>query len=365
MINKLEYTDKNEIIFLDQTLLPAKEKYIRTRNYKDIISAIVQLKIRGAPLIGIAAAYGVVLGMANTRFDEVKSFEEFFYNLLDSFRNSRPTAKNLFYALDRIQNTFVKNRDKEPGEIESILLDEADAIYNEDIELCRRIGVNGADLIGDSMNILTHCNAGELATGGIGTSLGIITTARNRSKKIFVYVDETRPLLQGSRLTVYELEKNNIEYELIIDSMAANLMKEGLIDCVLVGADRIACNGDVVNKVGSYSLAVNCKYHNVPFYVAAPSTTIDFDINSGDEVIIEERDPDEVRTINGYLITDEETPVLNPAFDLVPNMLVSAIVTEYKVHYPTYNFGGIKHLLQGYIQSVSHDDEQMKEDEVK
>ena len=357
MINKLEYTDKNEIIFLDQSLLPLKEKYIKTKSYKDVLSAIIQLKIRGAPLIGIASAYGVVLGINNTKLDNKKDFEKFFYDLLDVFRNSRPTAKNLFYALDRLQIAYEQNRERDNGEICSMLLDEADSIFNEDIELCRRIGINGADLIGESMNILTHCNTGELATGGIGTALGIIITAKQQAKKVFVYADETRPLLQGSRLTVFELEHNNIEYELIVDSMAANLMKEGLVDSVIIGADRIACNGDTVNKVGSYSLAVNCKYHNVPFYVAAPSTTIDFDINSGDEIIIEERDPDEVRTINGYMITGDDVPVLNPAFDLVPNELISAVITEYKVHYAPYDFKGIKHLFQGYVQSISHTDD--------
>jgi methylthioribose-1-phosphate isomerase len=362
MINKLEYTDKNEMIFLDQSLLPQKEKYIKTRNYKDILSAIVQLKIRGAPLIGITAAYGVVLGITNTKFESKKQQEKFFYELLEDFRKSRPTAKNLFYALDRLQNAYELNRERAIDEIESILLDEADAIYNEDIELCRRIGVNGSDLIGESMNILTHCNTGELAAGGIGTALGIITTAKKQAKKIFIYADETRPLLQGSRLTAYELEQNAMDYELIVDSMAANLMKEGLVDCVIIGADRIASNGDVVNKVGSYSLAVNSKYHNIPFYVAAPSTTIDFDITSGEEIIIEERDPDEVRTINGYMITEEDAPVLNPAFDLVPNELVTAIVTEYKVHYPPYNFKGIKHLFQAYVQSVSHADDFKREE---
>jgi methylthioribose-1-phosphate isomerase len=362
MINKIEYTDKNEIIFLDQSLLPLKEKFIKTRNCKDVLSAIEQLKIRGAPLIGIAAAYGVVLGIANSKLDRKDKFEKFFYELLENFRKTRPTARNLFYAMDRMQNAYEQNRDREVEEIESILLDEADSIFNEDIELCRRIGVNGSDLIGESMNILTHCNTGELAAGGIGTALGIITTAKQQSKKIFVYADETRPLLQGSRLTVYELEQSGIEYELIVDSMAANLMREGLVDCVIIGADRVASNGDVVNKVGSYSLAVNCKHHNVPFYVAAPSTTLDFDINSGEEIIIEERDPDEVRTINGYMITGEDVPVLNPAFDMVPNELVTAIITEYKVHYPPYNFKGIKHLFQGYVQTIQHGDDFSREE---
>lgn len=357
MIEKLRYTDNNELIFLDQTLLPLKEKYIKTRDYKDVAEAIVRLKIRGAPLIGIAASYGLVLGVQNFRSDNKKNFQIHFYKVIEIFRTTRPTAKNLFYALDRMEKVFLENEDKEIEEISLKLLEEADRIYDEDIEMCRRIGINGADLIGEEMNILTHCNAGELATGGIGTALGIIFTAKSQGKDVFVYAGETRPLLQGARLTVYELEKNEIDYALVIDSMAANLMKEGMIDCVIIGADRIASNGDVVNKVGSYSLAVNCAHHKIPFYVAAPGTTIDFEIENGEEIVIEERDPDEVRTINGAMITEKDADVLNPAFDMVPNELVSAIITEYKVHYPPYNFGNLKHLFQSYIQSISHGDD--------
>lgn len=358
MIEKLRYTDNNELIFLDQSLLPLKEKYVKTRDYKDVLEAISGLKIRGAPLIGIAAAYGVVLGIQKFSSDNKKNFEIHFYKLTESFRNTRPTARNLFYALDRMEKVFRENPDKEVEEISIMMLEEADRMYDEDIEMCRRIGVNGADLIGEEMNILTHCNAGELATGGIGTALGIIFTAKNQAKDIYVYADETRPLLQGARLTVYELEKNEIDYELIIDSMAANLMKEGMVDCVIIGADRIAPNGDVVNKVGSYSLAVNCAYHKIPFYVAAPSSTIDFEIETGEDIEIEERDPEEIRTIYGVPITGKNVPVLNPAFDLVPHELVSAIITEYKVHYPPYNFGNLKHLFQSYIQTISHEEEE-------
>lgn len=357
MINKFEYTDKNEIIFLDQSLLPLKEKYIKTKDYKDIINAILELKIRGAPLIGIAAAYGVVLGLHYVNVENKRDLFFHFSKLVESFRNTRPTAKNLFYALDRLVRKYKENEDTEIDDVRSLLLDEADMIYDEDIEMCRRIGVNGSDLIGPKMNILTHCNTGELATGGIGTALGIIVTASRQAKKVFVYVDETRPLLQGARLTTFELDKNGIEYELITDSMAANLMKEQAVDCVLIGADRITSCGDVVNKVGSYSLAVNCNYHKIPFYAAAPSTTIDFEIESGEDIVIEERDPDEVRTVSGVPITGKRVPVLNPAFDMVPHSLVSAIITEYKVHYPPYNFANLKHLFQSYIQSISHKDD--------
>jgi methylthioribose-1-phosphate isomerase len=357
MIEKLTYTDDNELIFLDQTLLPLKEKYVKTRNYKDVIDAIKKLKVRGAPLIGIAAAYGIVLGVNALKSDNKKNFEIHLYKLFEEFRNSRPTAKNLFYAVDRLMKTYTENEDKEIDEIKGLLLDEADRIYDEDIEMCRRIGINGADLIGEKMNIITHCNAGELATGGIGTALGIIYSAKIQAKDIFVYVDETRPLLQGARLTTYELEKNGIDFDLIIDSMAANLMKEGMVDCVIIGADRIACNGDVVNKIGSYSLAVNCAYHKIPFYVAAPSTTIDFDIETGEEIVIEERDPEEIGYINGNQIVPNSVSIINPSFDLVPKELVTAIITEYKVHYPPYNFKGIKHLFQSYIETLSHKDE--------
>jgi methylthioribose-1-phosphate isomerase len=355
MINKFEYTDNNEIIFMDQSLLPLKEKYIKTKNYEDIIDAIMELKIRGAPLIGIAAAYGVVLGLHHFKTENKKNFYIHFTKLVETFRNTRPTAKNLFYALDRLLKAYDEKEEAGIEEIKAHLLNEADSIFDEDIEMCRKIGLNGSDLIGEKMNILTHCNTGELAAGGIGTALGIITTASQQAKKVFVYADETRPLLQGARLTAYELEKNGIEYELVVDSMAANLMREHAVDCVLIGADRITMNGDVVNKVGSYSLAVNCNYHKIPFYVAAPSTTIDFEIESGEDIVIEERDPDEVRTVMGVQISKPKVPVFNPAFDLVPHELVSAIITEYKVHYPPYNFAGMKHMFQSYVQTIQHD----------
>jgi methylthioribose-1-phosphate isomerase len=361
MIDKLEYTNKHELIFLDQSLLPLKEKYVKTKNYKDVIDAINELKLRGAPLIGIAAAYGVVLAIHHFKTENPKNFEIHFYKVIEGFRSSRPTAKNLFYALDRMVNVYEENTEKDFVEIEDLLLRGADAIFDEDVEMCNRIGVNGADLIGEEMTILTHCNAGELATGGIGTALGIIYTAKKQGKELFVYVDETRPLLQGARLTTYELDKNEIENDLIIDSMAANLMKEEQIDCVIVGADRIASNGDVVNKVGSYSLAVLCAHHKIPFYVAAPSSTIDFDIETGEEIKIEERDPTEVTRIRGEKITGDNVHVMNPAFDLVPNELVTAIVTEYKVHYAPYNFKGLKHMFQSYIATLRKEEEEDNE----
>ena len=357
MIDKLEYTNNHELVYLDQTLLPLKEKYVKAKSYNDVIEAIVNLKIRGAPLIGIAAAYGVVLGAHGIKTENKKNFEIHFYKVTDALRNSRPTAKNLFYALDRMQKAYEENSSKEINEIREILLDEADNIFDEDVEMCKRIGLNGSDLIGERSNILTHCNSGELATGGIGTALGIITTAKDQGKDVFVYVDETRPLLQGARLTTYELDKADIDFDLIIDSMAANLMKEEQVDCVIVGADRIASNGDVVNKVGSYSLAVNCAFHKIPFYVAAPSSTIDFDIDNGSEIKIEERDADEVRMIRDEQIVDDNVNVMNPAFDLIPNELVTAIVTEYKVHYSPYNFKGLKHMFRSYVQTISHKDE--------
>ena len=358
MIDKLEYTNKHELIFLDQTLLPLKEKYLKTKSYKDVAEAIQKLRIRGAPLIGIAAAYGVVMGVHHYDTDNRKNFEIHFYKVTETLRTSRPTAKNLFYALDRMVKVFEDNIEKDFVEIEDLLLREADAIFDEDAEMCKRIGVNGSELIGEKMTILTHCNAGELATGGIGTALGIIYTARDQGKDIFVYADETRPLLQGSRLTAYELAENEIDFDIIIDSMAANLMKDGIIDCVIVGADRIASNGDVVNKVGSYSLAVNCAFHKIPFYVAAPGSTIDFDIAEGKDIEIEERSSEEITKVYGEKITSQDFSVLNPAFDLVPYDLVTAIITEYKVHYPPYNFGGLKHMFQSYIQTQRADDDE-------
>jgi methylthioribose-1-phosphate isomerase len=295
----------------------------------------------------------VVLGIHHFKNENRKNFEIHFHKIIDGFRNSRPTAKNLFYALERMTKVFDSNSGKEISEMRDLLLREADAIFDEDVEMCNRISLNGSDLIGEKMTILTHCNAGELATGGIGTALGILYTAKKQGKDIFVYVDETRPLLQGARLTTFELDNNDIEYDLIVDSMAANLMKEEQIDCVIVGADRIASNGDAANKVGSYSLAVNCRHHKIPFYVAAPGTTIDFDIETGEEIKIEERDADEIREIRGEKIVGDNVTVMNPAFDLVPNELITAIITEYKVHYPPYNFRGLKHMFRSYVQSQS------------
>jgi methylthioribose-1-phosphate isomerase len=356
LIKKLEYTDNHELIILDQTLLPHKEKYLKLRGYKDVIEAIASLRVRGAPLIGIAAAYGVVLGVHDFKSDNIKNLEIHFRNLIESFRNSRPTARNLFYALDRMSAIFKSKGACSLVEIETALLDEADKIYDEDIELCNRIGVNGSELVTDEINILTHCNTGELAAGGIGTAQGIITTAAKQAKKIFVYVDETRPLLQGARLTAYELEKNGIEYEIVVDSLAGSMMREGMVDVVLIGADRIACNGDVINKVGSYSLAVNCNRHNVPFYVAAPSTTVDFELEAGNSAVIEERSPNEVRSIGDVAVAPKDAGVFNPAFDLVPNELVSAIITEYKIHYPPYDFKSIEHLFAGTSSPFSRRD---------
>lgn len=356
MINKLEYTNNHELIFLDQTLLPLKRKFIKTKNYKDAAEAIADLKIRGAPLIGIAAAYAVVMAVHQYKTNNKKNLEIHFSNVIQTLKSTRPTAKNLFYALDRMTKIFEENIEKEIEDIEDLLLKEADSIYDEDTELCKRIGINGADLINNKMNILTHCNAGELATGGIGTALGVIYTAKQQGKEIFVYVDETRPLFQGSRLTAFELSENNIEFEIIIDSMAANLMKENLIDCVIIGADRIASNGDVVNKVGSYSLAVNCNFHRIPFYVAAPGSTIDFELESGEQIPIEERNTDEITSCFGERITSKDYNVLNPAFDLIPNELITAIITEYKVHYKPYNFKSIQNMFQSYIQLIRDTD---------
>ncbi|MBE2279820.1 MAG: S-methyl-5-thioribose-1-phosphate isomerase [Ignavibacteriaceae bacterium] len=356
-MDKLEYTNKHELIFLDQTLLPLKEKYLKTKNYKDVAEAIASLRIRGAPLIGIAAAYGVVMGVHHYDTDNRKNFEIHFYKVTETLRNSRPTARNLFYAIERMTKVFEENIEKDFLDIEDALLREADAIFDEDAEMCKRIGVNGSELLGEKMSVLTHCNAGELATGGIGTALGIIYTAKQQGKDIFVYVDETRPLLQGSRLTAYELEENGVEFDLIIDSMAANLMRDGLVDCVIVGADRIASNGDAVNKIGSYSLAVNCAFHKIPFYVAAPGSTIDFDIKSGEEIEIEERSSEEITRIKGEKITRSDISVQNPAFDLIPNELITAIVTEYKVHFPPYNFGGLKHMFQSYISTLRSEED--------
>jgi len=309
---------------IDQTLLPRKLKFIYCDSAKDMWNAIKTMKIRGAPALGIAAAYGVYLGVRNSG----KTFFKDLERTVKYIASSRPTARNLFWALERMKETALARR-KEPVEkIKRALLKEAGRILAEDKDICRRMGRFGSSLIKKGDSVLTHCNAGGLATADYGTALGVLFAAHEQGKKIRVYADETRPVLQGSRLTAWELMREGIDTILITDSMAASLMAKGKIDKVIVGADRIAQNGDAANKIGTYNLAVLSCYHKIPFYVAAPLSTIDIRVKSGKGIPIEERNPDEVRKIGGVYIAPKKVRAYNPAFDVTPAKFITAIITE-------------------------------------
>ena len=316
----------NRVELIDQRLLPAKFKYIYCRTAEDIWAAIRDLAVRGAPAIGLAGAYGAYLGMRKSKAGTYTSFRKELEKTLKYLEGSRPTARNLFWALERIRDTAEKNKDKKPEVLKKIILDEAHSILEEDKKICRNIGRSGAGLIPKGARVLTHCNAGALATADYGTALGVIFAAKNKIKR--VYADETRPVLQGARLSVWELMRAGIRTTLICDNMAAYLMGCGKVDVVIVGADRIAANGDTANKIGTYSLAIAASYHKIPFYVAAPISTFDLSLKNGSGIPIEERDPREVRIIGHECITVKDVDVRNPAFDVTPAELITAIMTE-------------------------------------
>ncbi len=318
----------DSVVLIDQTKLPSKEVYAVCKDYKAVGRAIKNMLIRGAPAIGVAAAMGVAIGAAGIVADDFDTFKKRLDKICDHLSQTRPTAVNLFWAIDRMQNVVEANRGKSVKQIKKALIAESKRVLKEDISICKLIGANGADLLDDGDNVLTHCNAGALATGGYGTALGVIRGAHSQRKKIHVYADETRPFLQGARLTAWELMKDNIPVTLITDNMAGHLMKKGLIDKIVVGADRIASNGDAANKIGTYTLSVLAKEHKIPFYVAAPVSTFDFNIRTGDEINIEERDTAEVTHVFGKRIAPENVSVRNPAFDVTPNKYITAIVTE-------------------------------------
>ncbi|MFH1904567.1 MAG: S-methyl-5-thioribose-1-phosphate isomerase [bacterium] len=319
---------KGRIKLVDQTLLPNKFKHIYCDTVKSIWEAIKNLRVRGAPAIGIAGALGVVLGIQDSKARGYVQFKKRLEQVILYLSSSRPTAVNLFWALDRMRVCCMKYRNLPINRIKTELLDEAQKIIKEDKNICRNIGKNGAKLIKDGDVILTHCNAGGLATADYGTALGVIFYANEQGKKIRVYADETRPLLQGARLTTWELMQAGIDVTLICDNMAGSLMKEGKINCVIVGADRIASNGDTANKIGTYSLAVLAKAHKVPFYVAAPISTFDMKIKSGEQIPIEQRSSEEVTNLSGKRIAPKNVSVYNPAFDVTPAKFISAIITE-------------------------------------
>jgi methylthioribose-1-phosphate isomerase len=319
---------KDHIRLLDQTLLPSQEKYIDIYDVESICEAIKRLSVRGAPAIGVAAAMGLALGMLEARKDSDLNIKSYFDKLCSEIGSTRPTAVNLFWAIDRMKKVFDKNVHLNLDELKQRLIEEATLIESEDRLLCEQIGMKGQELFEDGDVVLTHCNAGGLATAGYGTALGVIRAAFENGKNVRVYADETRPLNQGSRITTWELMKLGIPVTLITDNTAGAIMQAGEIDKVIVGADRIAANGDTANKIGTYSVAVLSNYHRIPFYVAAPLSTIDMKLDSGKQIPIEERDPNEVTHIGGSLIAPQGVFARNIAFDVTPSELISAIVTE-------------------------------------
>jgi methylthioribose-1-phosphate isomerase len=325
--------ENDNLIFLNQTLLPLKEKYISTDDYNRIAEAIEKLEIRGAPAIGIAAAYGLALSLKNSPQSE---FENSFYLAFDRLSRTRPTAVNLFSALNEMKVVLLKNSDN--PFLYKLLIQRAAEIHEQDIDYCERIGNNGLRIFKKKSNVLTHCNTGLLATGGNGTAFNIIRKAFNNGLVEKVYADETRPLLQGLRLTAFELMKEKIPFEVLCDNSAAFLMQKKLVDLVITGADRIALNGDTANKIGTYNLALLCNYHEIPFYIAAPGTTIDRKIISGDEIVIEFRNKMEILKINNHQIAPDETETYSPAFDITPSHLITGIITEEDIFSFPYNF---------------------------
>jgi methylthioribose-1-phosphate isomerase len=322
----IEWKD-DRVIMLDQRKLPNQEVYVECRTSEDVARAIKDMVIRGAPAIGIAAAMGIALAAVNSKRRGKEEFLAELKEIATIMSNTRPTAVNLFWAISRMMGVLERNIDRDIDWIKEELVREAKRIYEEDLETCRRIGKVGASLIRDGMSILTHCNAGALATAGYGTALGIIRAAFEEGKKIRVFATETRPFLQGARLTAWELKKDGIPVTLITDNMAGYVMGKGMVDAVIVGADRIASNGDVANKIGTYSLSILARFHRIPFYVAAPVSTIDFNCPSGESIPIEGRDPGEVTHIMGCKIAPE-VDVINPAFDVTPCDLITSIITE-------------------------------------
>jgi methylthioribose-1-phosphate isomerase len=330
---------------LDQTLLPSQVDYRDCRSVEDVWEAIRTLRVRGAPAIGIAAAYGVVLGLQKRRDDSPEALVERLREVVDYLRSSRPTAVNLFWALERMERTAQAHLPTlAVSRVLELLWREALTIEHEDRVMCREIGRVGAELIQAGQGVLTHCNAGGLATADYGTALAVLFTAAEQGKAIHVYADETRPLLQGARLTTWELLQRGIDVTLICDSMAAQVMKEGRVQLVIVGADRIAANGDTANKIGTYGVALLAKAHDIPFYVAAPSSTFDLSLASGDEIPIEQRDPREVTHGFGRPTAPEGVTVYNPAFDVTPAALIAGIVTEKGLIRPV-NAENVKKLL--------------------
>jgi methylthioribose-1-phosphate isomerase len=339
MIETIQWTGEG-VVMIDQTRLPAEVEYVTCRSYREVADAIRTMVIRGAPAIGVAAAMGVALGVACAGADAgdaAGDLDARFEEICAELASTRPTAVNLFWAIERMRRLYASVRHQTFDEIRERLITEARAIREEDIAINTAIGRHGAPLVPDGRTVLTHCNAGALATAGYGTALGVVRAAVESGKKIDVFADETRPFLQGARLTVWELQQDGIPATLITDNMAGHFLHQGGIGCVIVGADRIAANGDVANKIGTYGVAVLAKENGVPFYVAAPISTLDLSLPDGSHIPIEERSSNEVTHVRGVAMAPEGTAVRNPAFDVTPNRYVTAIITERGVARAPYN----------------------------
>jgi methylthioribose-1-phosphate isomerase len=335
MIKTLEWTAEG-VRFIDQTRLPAEEVYVTCRDYRDVGEAIRTMIVRGAPAIGVAAAMGIALGIKRSNAGSVQALRADFDQIAKTIGETRPTAVNLFWAIRRMRDKFESMAGREVAEIASALIAEAEQMYREDIAANQAMGRHGATLMPGTGGVLTHCNAGALATCGYGTALGVIRAAIESGKKIHVFADETRPFLQGARLTAWELVKDGIPTTVIADNMAGSMMRQGKIKAAVVGADRIAANGDVANKIGTYSVAVLAKEHGIPFYVAAPWSTVDLNTRSGEEIPIEHRAATEITHHAGKQLTPNGVSIENPAFDVTPAGYVTAIVTELGIARPPY-----------------------------
>lgn len=322
---------------IDQTYLPQRTVHTEIRDVGRMWEAIKKLRIRGAPAIGIAAAYGLYMGIRDLPEQSFESFWVEVERIAEYLSSSRPTAVNLQWALERIKKTIYAHKDDPISEIKERVLRTAKTIHDEDKRVCKQIGLNGQELVAEKANILTHCNTGSLATGQYGTALSVILHAHEAEKEIHVWVDETRPLLQGARLTAWELMQAEIPMSLITDSTAGSLMRQGKVDLVVVGADRVAANGDTANKIGTYPLAVLAQHHEIPFYVALPVSTIDMSLESGDDIPIEERGSEELTSIGGHPVAPEKVQTYTPAFDVTPHELVSGFITEKGILKPPFD----------------------------
>jgi methylthioribose-1-phosphate isomerase len=340
MLPTIDWQD-DMIVMVDQRKLPGQEVYVRCRTPQEVARAIRTMVIRGAPAIGVAAAMGIALGARRSTATGTKQFAVDFQKTCDMMAATRPTAVNLFWAIDRMKRTFAEGAQagESPGELAARLEREARAIHDEDVASCRAMGGFGAHVVADGARVLTHCNAGALATAGYGSALGVIRAAVEQGKKVAVFADETRPFLQGARLTAWELVREGINTTVITESMAGPLMRAGEIDLVVVGADRIAANGDTANKIGTYTVAVLAHEHKIPFYVAAPLSTIDLATPDGDQIPIEERDGREITHIGSSRLTPEGANIRNPAFDVTPHRYIAGIITEKGIVRPPFAEG--------------------------